>query len=286
MNRFQQINDYIYNLVPDSLEYGSSVTLVKDEYTFLVDCLSSDYAVTEVLLPALKNIGYSVKDIDFVIFTHCHEENIGGAHKLKQLNPQIQFLGYSTQIDRLRNPFFHISRLFSNFQEYAPPAKEIQGVIVDGAVSEDSAVFENLIPISAFGHSPCSVCWYHKSSKTMICGDCIQGDGNEVTGVAFFSNYSRYIKTLQNLQSYEISTMLCGTGFIHVPSVITDKKLIDNAISKSIEIVNTYLDFITKYKNEKKTSSVDTLEIVEKYFEKKTKPQYLAYSLLTFEKLC
>ena len=89
-------------------QYGSPVTLITGKQNFLIDCGNSETAVTQYIVPALKAKKLSLSKIDYLLFTHCHYENVGGAYKVKQLAPSIRIIAIGEQLDKLRNPAYYL----------------------------------------------------------------------------------------------------------------------------------------------------------------------------------
>ena len=133
--------------------YGSPVTLILGKHNYLIDCGSSDAAVTKFIVPALKAKKLSLAKIDYLLFTHCHYENIGGAYKIKQLAPNIRIIAIGEQIDRLRNPSYYLTKRWEDFPDWAPPLKELKGVVADNVNSGSNSEFDTVTAIPTPGHS-------------------------------------------------------------------------------------------------------------------------------------
>ena len=55
----------------------------------LVDCATYDRDVDEWIVPALKGIGMSLRDVNHLILTHDHLDHSGGKDRILQLNPNV-----------------------------------------------------------------------------------------------------------------------------------------------------------------------------------------------------
>lgn len=296
MNGFKEIKQNIYHLVSGSAEFGDAVTLVTGKNTFLINCGASDAAVTNVLVPALKALGLTPKDIDYVVFTHCSAETLGGLHKLKRIAPEIHVLATADQVQKIINPTYYAAELCSVFPDHAPPFREIKGVLVDARINPDDLIFRELRPISPLKDESL-ICWYHTESGTLVCGNTVQGDGTPETGVAFFRDVKEYRAVLKYLSTLQISAMLLSRNYKDAPAVTVNhtvdpessgdpnaKNECLEAITNSIEHVKRYAALADEFiKTCRKKHELPTVEdFTSEYFSKKTVPQCLGYAMLTF----
>ncbi len=282
MGKMEKINNEIFYLLPQSQD-GGAMAFITGKSNFLIDCGASDNSISE-LSSALKKIGYSLKNIDCVVFTHCHPENIGGAHRLIELAPWIRVMSFGAQADRLKNPTYYATRNYSLCQDYAPPFREVRGVFIDGRVSDESPVFRDLHPVPAPGHDVDCVCWYHAPTGTLICGDAVQGDGTDITGVAAFTDLHDYRDSLNEIRTLDLKYMLCGAGFRGVDPIIVGTEACHQALNYSYDRTEVYESYAEEYVKETKRKRLQfSLEdMVMDYFSDKKKPAYYGYSMITF----
>ncbi len=282
---FQKINEHIYRLELSDTE--APVFLVKGKTNFLVNCGGSDKTVDYVIVPALKKLGQSLKSIHGVVFTECSGRTSGGAHRLHELLSGAKFYACGReQADRLRNPTFYESTMFSVCPDHAPPENEIRGIFVDGEVDVESRMFEELLPVSASGHSPDGVCWHHRKTKTLICGDNIQGGGTERTGVAVITDKEAYKASLEELSELdEVESLLCSSGIKEVPERVQGMAQCRDVINNSIAISDGYARFAQDYINSRRAQQLSTTleELTYAYFSAQGyRPQFQGYAMLTF----
>lgn len=274
----------IYHLSPPTEDFGGGVTLVTGSNNFLIDCGAFDYSVSKFIAPALKAIKKDIKDIDYLLFTHCNQENMGGVHKLKQMSPDTKVMTYGYQSDRLKNPTYYFMEKWADVLDYSPPFREIKGILADGTVDSENRVFSELKPILAQGHDFDCVCWHHVESGTVICGDAVQGDGTAETGMAFITSLAMYRNTLSDLIETAPQNMICGRAFRGFPEIIRGSEACIEALEASYNITSTYASFVDKYAKlvRKKKDNIDVLDLVRAYFEEKEKPEVYGYAMRTF----
>lgn len=285
MKGFERINQYIYHLSLGDAARGGGITLVVGKTRFLIDCGASDSAVTDCLVPALKEIGYGIKNIDYVLFTHCHPENMGGAHKLRSiLSSTSRVLAYGSQADKLKNPTHYLARACNLYPDYELPFREIRGILPDESVSRENIIFDELYPVAAPGHDDDCVCWYHIETQTLITGDAVQGDGTPETGIAYYNNLKSYKSTLKELSShFDISTMVCSRPYFNGADVIRGSDGCTAALQQSYDCIDGYQRFVDAYikSNKLKRDRVSVADMAKSYFDGREKPDSLAYSMIT-----
>lgn len=297
MDEFKEVKPNVYHLVPRSSDFGGAVTLVTGKSNFLINCGAHDSSVTDVIVPALKTLGLTPKDIDYIVFTHCATETLGGLHRLKRLAPDIRVLASEDQIRRIKNPTYFVAELCSVFPDNSPPFREIRGVLVDSRINPDDMIFKELRPIYPSKNQSERICWYHTETGVLICGDMVQGDGTDETGVAFFRDLREYRGTLKYLSSLQISAMLISHDYKDA-AAITYNRTLDaetteeqSAVNECLEAVDRSLEHVKRYaaltdefiklcrrKHEQPSVEKFTLD----YFSDKTAPSCLGYAMLTF----
>lgn len=285
MRYFEKINSHVYHLSPHGNAHGGGITLVVEKNKFLIDSGSSESVVTECLVPALKELGYGIKSIDYVLFTHCHPESMGGAHKLcSLLSNTARVMAYGKQADKLKNPTYYLAKACNLYPDYDLPFREIRGVLPNGLANEENLIFSELYPISAPGHDDDCVCWYHIESGTLIAGDAVQCNGTESTGTAYYNNLKSYKNTLRDLSTnLDISTMICSDAYFENSCIIKGSEKCTEALQLSYDCIEKYQSFVDSYIKGKKLKRdrVSVEDMVKEYYKNKEKPESLAYSMIT-----
>ena len=95
-------HDQVHLLIPpvqvfDDMQYvgneGVGVTILPtSEGLVLIDSMTTDREVEEVLLPGLAALGHDPADIAYIIVTHGHGDHHGGIQALRRINPSIRVI--------------------------------------------------------------------------------------------------------------------------------------------------------------------------------------------------
>jgi len=265
--------------------YGAPVTLIVGKQNYLIDCGNSDVAVTKYIIPALKAKKLSLNKIDYLLFTHCHYENIGGAYKIKQLAPNIRIIAIGNQLDKLRNPTHYLTKRWEELPDWAPPLKELRGVVADNVNSKNEPKFDAVTAIPTPGHSSDCVSWSVKDCDIIVCGSALQGNGSAETGIAYYVNLSDYLNSLDKLEKLSPSILLCNTGMKALDGVISGKEKCINAINFCYEETEKYKRFLKEYSatHGAITKNADYLALVNEFFQDAEKPSCLGYAMTTFK---
>ncbi len=283
MSAFTRINKNVYRInTPDK---NSSVIFIAGKNNFLINCGASEKNVDYAIAPALKKMGYNLKSIHGVVFTECSENTAGGAHRLKSIAPGAKFFGVGCQVDRLKNPTYYELNTFSACLDHAPPMREIRGIFVDGEVDVHSRMFEELLPLPTPGHGYDSVCWYHTKTKTLICGDSLQGSGSDRSGCPIIIDAEAYRNSLSEICELDIECLVCADGIWNVPMVTQGNAQCLNVINRCLaseeECEKFALDYMSTKRALKSPASVE--ELTSNYFtEHNFKPAFSGYAMLTF----
>lgn len=72
----------------------------------LIDSMTTDAEVEEILLPGLAALGLDVAEIRYIIVTHGHGDHHGGVQALRRLNPDIRVVMSETDWEFSSKPFY------------------------------------------------------------------------------------------------------------------------------------------------------------------------------------
>ena len=83
----------IYRLKVPFEKIYTSVFLIKTSGgAFLVDCATTAMDVDGHIVPALKDMGYTLSDLSAMVLTHRHGDHAGGLERILQLAPDIEVI--------------------------------------------------------------------------------------------------------------------------------------------------------------------------------------------------
>jgi glyoxylase-like metal-dependent hydrolase (beta-lactamase superfamily II) len=82
---FIEIVNGIYLLKTPLPPVWSGILLVRGQRNYLIDSGANAAVAREVLLPALERTGLQMKDVTWLLTTHCHGDHIGGHAPLKKI---------------------------------------------------------------------------------------------------------------------------------------------------------------------------------------------------------
>ena len=87
---FYKETDKIFRLrVPFENLYTSVFLVEADEKKILVDCATTAEDVDAHIVPALKKMGYDLRDIAILVLTHRHDDHAGGLARILEISPNI-----------------------------------------------------------------------------------------------------------------------------------------------------------------------------------------------------
>ena len=93
MEGFVREIEGIYRLkVPFETVYTSVFLVETYSGAVLVDCATTAEDVDEVILPALRNMGHELLNIDAVVLTHHHGDHAGGIKRILTHAPKIKVI--------------------------------------------------------------------------------------------------------------------------------------------------------------------------------------------------
>lgn len=169
-------------IIPLRFPWGASftgMTLFRGEKVFLID------TAFERSVPWLENelreLGLSLNDLDVVINTHTHQDHIEG-NRLIAERSGAQFFIHPAGAAALEK---HVPTRFHPLSD---------GEILDGGDFRCRIIFTP-------GHSDDSICILEETSKTLVIGDSIEGNGSGFCGIALIHDPEKYRNTLDKIES-------------------------------------------------------------------------------------
>ena len=242
--KFTKVNDDVYFLKTPFGKQWYGIVLIKGktpETTVLIDTGANDEAVTKYLVPALKNLRMSPRHVGTVLFTHFHAENIGGVSALRRENPRIKVIVPRGYRETILNPMVSIMAMRDRFSEYNSHHHEIRGVYPDRELTEaEECGGENVVGLNAIrvsGHAD-GFCWYHTDTKTLICGDLLQGNGHKDLGRPYYTDLDGYRETIERLKKLDdIKYMVSACELDGLPDMIVGRDAFREALGRCEECV-------------------------------------------------
>src|ERR687895_5250 len=105
---FDRVHDRIFRLAA-TFEGGglTNMYLVRGSKTAVIDTAVLG-APTNMLAPALAEIGLGLGDVDYVLNTHGHMDHLGGNSEMKDAGAEIAI--HSADVERTRSNQGHLDR--------------------------------------------------------------------------------------------------------------------------------------------------------------------------------
>ena len=252
--KFQKINDYIYYLNTPNGDSHVGIILVRGNENTIIDTGANDSAIADYLIPALRYEKIPLKDLHTVTITHAHPDNIGGLSTIVREFPHIKVKIPHGLVESVRNPMNNIIKERSLYPFHNPPFQEIRGVYAtselslnekSGETNEDLYI-KDLTPVYVSGHAD-GVCWYHQQTETLICGDALQGNGNTIQGLPFYTSIEDYRSSLKKIEGLSVNYMVTSHDMEGFSCIEEGLENFRNAIRNCRKYVTLLSESIKKY---------------------------------------
>lgn len=200
----------------------SNVYLVMGERIILVDTGSPNDV--RLIVAAVHAMGRTLSDIDLLVPTHAHIEHMGNARKIKQLTgARIVLPAYRIAPikDLFRSTRFLIDNTWSiyagiknNPSLLLHPFMHIRPLKADIIASDGMELpgHPGWTILFTPGHSPESICLYHRESQALISGDTIISIGGKPVLPFGVLEQDRMQQSLKRLQMLAITQLYPGHG--------------------------------------------------------------------------
>ena len=247
---FLHIKDSVYLLKVPFGPVWTGVILLRGEKNILIDSSATAKDVDDYVIPALKDLGLELGDIDYLINTHSHGDHIGGNARLRELG-DFQMVSFTGCKPKVEDPVPYAIATRTRFPAHSPaPQSFLQGVKVDIALGDGEILANRLQMIHTPGHDNDCVCLLDLPTGTLITGDSLQANGTICQGVGFYKSLADYLYTLNKLDKVPIKNILCGHDYEGIGYWMEGEDAVRTALSYCRERVNTYHRFIMERKDQ------------------------------------
>ncbi|MBP5288417.1 MAG: MBL fold metallo-hydrolase [Clostridia bacterium] len=215
----------------------------------LIDSGPGEKETDEILIPALRERGIGPKDLT-LLCTHTHGDHVGGHARLRELGAG-RILCIEASAPKLTDPLPYATATRSRFPEHSPkPGTGLKPVHPDAVLRDGDLVAGRLRLIATPGHDDDSVCWLDEETGVLITGDSIQGNGTICQGIGFYKSLPAYRSTLEKLETFHASAILCGHDYDGIGLYVSGKKEVERALQYCRERVDVYKRFVIEHQAE------------------------------------
>ena len=207
----------------------ANIFLIIDEELMLIDAGPYSNGKSEKLCFALKKLGFDIKDISRIIYTHSHPDHMGGGigiGEYKRIRHCIyweakewveQYGAYVSSVKSIAKSIFHeqlvlypeVMKMYSDvidhFWNLSCGEIEIKDVLHDGdLISTGKFRFK---VISTPGHSPWDVTLWEEEKALLFSGDFLLSKSSTFTGSfdGFGSDLISYESSIKKIYPYNPS---------------------------------------------------------------------------------
>ena len=245
MPEFVQLRPNIYRLAVPFGNSWTGVTLVRGEKNVLIDSAAKAKDADEWIVPALQQMGLSLKDIDILTCTHCHGDHVGGHARIRELCPEIKIACYEGSEDKVRDPLKYSKLIRATFPPFSPEAPaDLRGVTADLLLKDGEYLTPYLRLITTPGHDTDTVCWLDERTNTLITGDSLQLDGTTSQGIALVMDLPGYRYTLKKLAELPIDCIAAGHDYLPLGSIAEGREAVRAYLTACGKSMDLYAEFI------------------------------------------
>ncbi|UCD02177.1 MAG: MBL fold metallo-hydrolase [Promethearchaeota archaeon] len=182
--------------IPWAVKFVSLYLFELDELNILIDSGLNIGTWQKKLFSALKDINFTIQDIDYCIITHMHTDHIGNCLNLKQKNPELkllmhdithELLKWETNDENLKELKQEAREIANQLKKYGISEEQgnrivqfftywprfLQYQYPDIIVHDGDTVLDRLEIIWTPGHSFGHICVFDKKEKYLFSGDHI-----------------------------------------------------------------------------------------------------------------
>lgn len=244
---FEKVTKDIYLLKVPFGNAWTGITLLDGQKRILIDSGAREADIDEYLVPALKEMGLTIGNIDYLTNTHSHGDHIGGYRRIKELHPDITVAASETDYQNVEDPVSLAVRTRTAFPEFSPtPQSYLKGIAVDVIVKDAGSLTDHVSLVTTPGHDKGCVCWYERNTKTIITGDSLQCNGTPSQGIGFYQSLHAYRDSLRKLMAMDIENILCGHAYDGIGYWIQGKEECRNALKLCLDKTGQYQEYVDR----------------------------------------
>ena len=204
-----KISDGLYRLrVPFEDITTSVYFFLNDKGAVIIDSATYPSDADEYIIPAMNELGISVKDVKVLALTHIHSDHAGGIERLSYLIPN--------------------AKVMAPFEMNVPNFLRIM---------DQDMFLDELMAIRLPGHSKNSVGYLDIRTNTLLSGDCLQllGIGKYRDGIAY---PELYISSVKRLKCMDIKRIVAAHEYDPLGSVAEGESEVENYLNMCIDIAS------------------------------------------------
>ncbi len=240
MVTFHKIVDDIYRLETPQEGVWNGIIFIAGEDKILIDSGIDAKNIDEELVPALRQLGYELSDMDWLLNTHCHGDHVGGHKRITEL-ANVKVAVYEKSVPKLHDPLKYSKLIRAEFPENSPTAPAVlEGVSEDCILKDGDIITGRLQLIATPGHDTDCVCFYDLETKSLITGDSLQGNGTASQGTALYMDITDYRESLKKLKGMDICNIVSGHPYLISGDKAIGKEQVMEYLEKCEDIVKQY----------------------------------------------
>ncbi len=245
MESFELLAPQLYRLQVPFPGDWTGVTLVRGEKNVLIDTGGCAETVDSAIVPALKEMGLTLNDMDAVLLTHTHGDHIGGLPRIRALAPDIHVAAYAPMADKVRNPLIYMKRIRGRFPGFSsPPSDSIAGCEPDILLNDGEKLYGYLRLIYTPGHDDDAVCFMDERCNALITGDSLQLNGTRSQGSALCMFVGDYLSSVERLLAEKPEYIIAGHEYLPLGGFSKGQKDVMAYLRRCRELIEFYRGFV------------------------------------------
>jgi glyoxylase-like metal-dependent hydrolase (beta-lactamase superfamily II) len=227
--RIEAIQNGLYRITTPFDTTGTMfVYVLKGERAALIDTGVAD-SPTQVIQPALAEIGMTLREVELVLTTHAHLDHSGGNDEVKRATGARIHL-HTDDLQRAESTEAeaeaHTAPLRSMgfppdvIQERGDRVQRLGGerigadvLLADGDVI-DLGAGVRLRVVHCPGHTPGHVAYLWEAEGIAFTGDSVQGQGSRAGGYPLYFDAPNYRRSIARLQGLDCRMLCLGHAFL------------------------------------------------------------------------